>query len=106
MGKDVFSDIPQRYYENFSVWRTDIGKSRPTGGESVAELRDRVVKCFTRLAKENQGKIAYVVSHGTPIRALINYIESQPKKRKNIIKIKDLKKSEVEIEPNLSKKAI
>ena len=41
-----FTELPVRFAADFSVWMTDIGKSRPTGGESVAHATPiRAMQC-------------------------------------------------------------
>ncbi len=44
---------------------------RPTGGESIAELGERVTREVWRLAELNDGKTILVATHATPIRTLI-----------------------------------
>ena len=56
--------------EDFTVWLTDIGRSRPTAGESVAELHSRIHAELVRIAKENAGRRVLVFLHATPIRAM------------------------------------
>ena len=65
-----FTELPVRFAADFSVWMTDIGKSRPTGGESVAELAERVRETVWRIAEANPGKTVLIASHATPIRAM------------------------------------
>ncbi len=69
-GRDV-SFIAEEYKEDYEMWKNQVNKCRPTNGESVKELYERIVPAFKSLAEENKGKIAYVVSHGGPIRCLM-----------------------------------
>ena len=66
----LFDDLHTRFSEDFHTWLTDIGNSRPTGGESVRELYTRVTKELVRIAKESEGARVMVFLHATPIRAL------------------------------------
>ncbi len=66
----VFDDLSKTYPEDFNVWHTDIGNARCTGGESVAELAERVGKAVHRIVRENDGKTVCIVCHGTPVRVL------------------------------------
>ena len=66
----TFDEILEQYTEDFTLWRTDIGASRCTDGESVAELYDRVCPEFLRIAEENEGKTVLIFTHATPIRML------------------------------------
>ena len=69
-GKKV-SDVAVEYKEDYDKWMTDISNCRPTGGESVKELYERIINVFEKLARENEGKTAYVATHGTPIRVVM-----------------------------------
>ena len=65
-----FTRIEELYPEDWRVWRDDAFSSRPTGGESVMELYERVTSEVWRIAAENRGKTVLVATHATPIRAL------------------------------------
>lgn len=65
-----FEELPDRFGEDFALWMTDIGRSRCTGGESVAELAQRVHDAVVRIAEENPGKTVLIATHATPIRTL------------------------------------
>lgn len=58
------------YGDDFRVWRGDFPKARCTGGESVAELYDRIVPAVMRLAEQNDGKCILLATHATPVRAI------------------------------------
>ena len=47
-----FDDIAECYPEAYKVWRTDPAHCRCPGGESVAELCERVKAAFARIAYE------------------------------------------------------
>ena len=64
-----FESIDVEYAEDYAVWKTHIGRSRPTDGESVAELMLRIEEELTRIVKENENKTVLVFLHATPIRA-------------------------------------
>ena len=65
-----FDDLPRLFPEDFAMWRSDIGNSRCTGGETVKELYDRILDSLGRVALENEGKTLVVASHATPIRCI------------------------------------
>lgn len=69
----VFEEIAEKYPKGFQEWITDIGSSRPDGGESVAELYERINKEVWRIAEENEGKTVLIAIHATPIRVLACY---------------------------------
>lgn len=68
-----FDEIKERFPEDYNCWREDIGHARCTGGESIAELYDRVVGEVIKLAKENPGKTVCLASHATPVRTVCAY---------------------------------
>ena len=65
-----FDEIKEKFTEDYNRWREDIGHARCTGGESIAELYDRVVGEVIRLAEENPGKTICLASHATPVRTV------------------------------------
>lgn len=65
-GKQV-EEIAREYPEQAYLWKTDIGKARPTGGESFAELQVRIDSAFRKIAAENDGK--RWLSHRTAARS-------------------------------------
>lgn len=64
-----FDELIVEYKEEYGRFRENIGLAHPTGGESVAELRDRFVGELERIASANEGKSVFVFTHATPIRA-------------------------------------
>lgn len=73
----LFSELPEKFAEDFFLWQNDIDNCHITKGESVQQLKERVVAEITKLAKENVGKTAYVATHATPIRAIISYVTGE-----------------------------
>lgn len=72
----LFSELPENYAEDFYMWMNDMGHSRPTGGESVRELGDRIMATLTKIAEENDGKTVAVATHATPIRAVQSILQT------------------------------
>ena len=68
-----FDDLEIEFAESYYIWRNDIGKAVPNGGESVKEVYDRVVKAITEIAEQNDGKSIAIASHATPIRTFGAY---------------------------------
>ena len=62
--------------EDFNTWLTDIGNATCTGGESVAQLGERVMSFLTAIAKENDGKTIAVTTHATPIRVMQTLVQT------------------------------
>lgn len=50
----------------------------PVGGESTAEVYDRMYKAFVRIVAENEGKTVVVVTHGCAIRCLLCALKGIP----------------------------
>lgn len=66
----LFDELCEKYPEEYSTWRNDIGRARCTGGESVRELSERVLRAIDEIARENEGKFICITTHATPIRAV------------------------------------
>jgi broad specificity phosphatase PhoE len=67
---ETFDKLPKKYPADFSLWLTDIGNSRPTEGESVRQLGQRILSAVTDIAEKNDGKTLVIATHATPIRVL------------------------------------
>lgn len=63
-------EINEIYADDFRVWREDFSNARCTGGESVAELYERIVAAVKSLAEQNKDKCILIATHATPIRAI------------------------------------
>lgn len=66
----TFSELRERFTESFRIWTEDLENAVCDGGESVKQLRERILSAVTRIAEENEGKRALIFSHGTPIRLM------------------------------------
>ena len=66
-----FKELNDTNCEAWQVWRSNVGKCRCPGGESVAEVRERTVKTFTEIAEANEGKTIVIGTHATVLRTLI-----------------------------------
>lgn len=65
----AFAEIAKKYPDDFGDWEHRFGLCRPTGGESYAEVRDRMMKTMEKIARPNDGKTVAVASHALAIRA-------------------------------------
>jgi len=66
-----FIYLTAAYPETFAgVWRHDIGNSVCDGGESVAQLQQRVSAAVREIAQANDGKTVVIATHATPIRVM------------------------------------
>ena len=68
-------DLLTEMYPAYTVFRSDIGACVTDGGESVAQLSQRVLEGFTQIARENDGKTVVIATHATPIRALMTHAQ-------------------------------
>lgn len=66
----TFDELKVRYPEEFGVWCSDIGNSRCVGGESVAQLVERITETVKRIAEAHDGQTVCITTHATPIRAM------------------------------------
>ena len=64
----LFNDLETDFAEDFKIWREDIGQARPTGGESVKELSERIIAELNRIASMYNGETVCIATHATPIR--------------------------------------
>ena len=70
-----FEEIFANYPDEFGIWRNDISKAVCPGGETVKQMGERVMKAFTELAEENDGKTIAIATHATPIRAFLSQVK-------------------------------
>lgn len=71
-----FEEIVDLYPDEFGAWVKDIGSARCAGGESVAELGDRVMEVLEEIAVNNDGKTIAIATHATPVRVAQSIIET------------------------------
>lgn len=69
-GKN-FDDLDAEYPEDRHRWKNDLPHAYCTGGETIAEVFERVVRTVTRIAKENEGKTVLIAAHWTPVLTMI-----------------------------------
>ena len=63
-----FQEIDTKYHDDFYVWNNDIGHACPTNGESVIQLRDRILSAIYEIAQKEKNKTICIATHATPIR--------------------------------------
>ncbi len=73
-----FLDLISCCGEQYDTWLHNIGNAACPGGESVAQLMERVVATVKRLGRENEGKTIAIGTHATPIRVLQCHCEGKP----------------------------
>jgi 2,3-bisphosphoglycerate-dependent phosphoglycerate mutase len=60
----TFAEIQTQHPEDALKWRQRVPDFAPTGGESLAFFRERVLQCLLALADQYIGKHLVIVSHG------------------------------------------
>lgn len=80
--KQSFAKLELEYKESYGVWLQNIDEAYPEQGESVLQLKKRIVTAMEKIARENEGKTVFVFTHATPIRCFAAYCER--------VRVKDL----------------
>lgn len=63
---DIIASYPELFEKE---WKTEFGTFVSPGGESVAELTERIYSALARISADHPGKNVIVASHGAAIRA-------------------------------------
>lgn len=71
--------LSSEFGEDYSVWKTDIGNSCCTNGESVLELQKRVMNELRDVAIKNLNKTILIGTHATPVRTICAAIKNLTK---------------------------
>lgn len=72
-------------WPSFQVWLKDIGIAGCDGGETVAQLQERVVAAVSKIAEDHPEQTVVLTTHATAIRALQCYCEG-----KTLAQMKDI----------------
>jgi len=64
-------DIAARYPDLWKTWRTNPGDFRMPGGESLGEVRERVVRALGLIMDNSEGKMVLAVTHDVVVRLLV-----------------------------------
>ncbi len=67
----LLEDGREAYARAMALWKRGDLDAAHEGGESYAEMRDRVVPAFVALAEAHPGRTVVVVAHGIVIRVLL-----------------------------------
>jgi len=68
-----YAEIAQRFPEEWAAWRAGEDVRRG-GGETYAELAERVARAVERVAAAHEGASALVVSHGAAIKSFVGRV--------------------------------
>lgn len=66
-----FSEIKDKYPQEFEAWASNPLQCSPVGGESTVEVRDRVLPPLNRILDSHRGENIAVVAHGGVNRIIL-----------------------------------
>ena len=66
----TMDEIAAAYPEEHALWIHNIGLSRPTGGEAVADVQARALARIRTIAAENGGRTVVIATHAGVLRTL------------------------------------
>ncbi len=72
----TFDYIAEKYPSEYSVWRTDLINAKPTKGESVRTLCERVYRGAVKILEKTKSQTVVISTHATPVRAIKCYSEN------------------------------
>jgi alpha-ribazole phosphatase len=64
-------EIRQRYPDEFAAWRTDLLNYRPPGGESLQDVRDRVLPVYRKIVAAHPDEEIVLLLHGGVNRVIL-----------------------------------
>ena len=68
-----FVNIAKKFPAEFEMWTNDPKSFKMPGGESYFDFYNRIKAAMDTIIKENKGKTAVVVTHGTVIKLYLTY---------------------------------
>ena len=66
----TYCDLEREFADSYDVWKNTIGLAACPGGESVAQLQERVRACVEKIVLSHPGETVCIATHATPIRAV------------------------------------
>ncbi|WP_372341347.1 histidine phosphatase family protein [Streptomyces sp. CC224E] len=74
----TFKEVGARYPDDLKAWLGSSDAAPTGGGESFAEVAERVAETRDRLTAAHRGRTALLVSHVTPIKTLVRLALGAP----------------------------
>lgn len=74
----TFKEVGARYPDDLKAWLGSSDAAPTGGGESFAEVAERVAEARDRLTAAYRGRTALLVSHVTPIKTLVRLALGAP----------------------------
>ncbi len=66
----TYAELEATFPDSYGVWRRQIGLTVCPGGESVAQLQQRVNACVREIVRRHPDQTVCVATHATPIRVM------------------------------------
>jgi alpha-ribazole phosphatase/probable phosphoglycerate mutase len=66
-----FEEVREKYPDEFDVWANDPLKQGPVNGETILQVRDRVMEAMEQILANNRNQNIAVVAHGAVNRVII-----------------------------------
>jgi len=74
----TFTEIKEKYPEEFEAWANDPLKYSPIEGESTIDVKDRIVPALTQILDSHKGDSIAVVAHGGVNRIILCHVLGIP----------------------------
>jgi alpha-ribazole phosphatase len=71
-------EIKARYPEEYAAWRNDLLNYRPTGGECLVDVRERILPEYRRLIAAHAGREIAMLLHGGVNRVILAEVLGLP----------------------------
>lgn len=76
-----FADLLLEYPKEYGLWLSDIGKSRTVGGESVAQVSERMMGELSRIAALHPDQTVLIATHALALRTVCTIASGLPIER-------------------------
>ena len=67
----TFEEVQEKYPDEFDVWANDPLLQGPVNGETIPQVRDRVMEAMDQILANNKNQNIAVVAHGAVNRVII-----------------------------------
>jgi broad specificity phosphatase PhoE len=74
----TFTEIKEKYPEEFEAWANDPLKYSPIKGESTVDVKDRIIPTITKILDSHKGDNIAVVAHGGVNRIILCHVLGIP----------------------------
>ena len=65
-----YSRLEEEFADSYGVWKRSIGLAQCPGGESVAQLQQRISAFISDVVRNHSGETVCIATHATPIRVM------------------------------------